>query len=137
MAPSTDTKPNKPVIFLAFANDLTVGGQYLHNLRNEHMGFRNALQKARQEGLCELEVLSNTTIKDMINVFQDYQDRIAIFHYGGHAERHELLLESLTGEHSAAQSEGLVSFLAKQKGLQLVFLNGCCSQQLAENLRDA
>ncbi|MFQ5629522.1 MAG: AAA family ATPase, partial [bacterium] len=55
----------------------------------------------------------------------------------GHAGSYELLLESASGEHQLAHSEGLVSFLAKQKGLQLVFLNGCSSQQQAFDLRDA
>lgn len=41
------------------------------------------------------------------------------------------------GEHAMALSEGLVSFLANQKGLQLIFLNGCCSQQQALDLIEA
>jgi hypothetical protein len=45
---------------------------------------------------------SNTTVKNILDVFQEYQDRIAIFHYGGHAGSYELLLESLTGEHNMA-----------------------------------
>ncbi|MFQ5633493.1 MAG: AAA family ATPase, partial [bacterium] len=50
---------------------------------------------------------------------------------------YELLLESASGEHQLAHSEGLVSFLAKQKGLQMVFLNGCSSQQQALDLLEA
>ena len=125
---------SKPVIFLAFANDRVEGGVYLRNLPVELDGIRKALQNARQAGLCELVERSNTTVENILDVFQEYQDRIAIFHYGGHAGSYELLLESLTGGHAMAHSEGLVSFLAKQKGLQLVFLNGCCSQQQAEDL---
>lgn len=127
----------KPVVFLAFAQDRVEGGAYLRNLPIELDGIRKALQQARRAGLCELVERSNTTVENILDVFQEYQDRIAIFHYGGHADSYELLLESLTGEHAKAHSEGLVSFLAKQKGLQLVFLNGCCSRQQALDLIEA
>jgi len=137
MAQPTDHQANKPVIFLAFAQDRVEGGAYLRNLPIEMDGIRKALQKARQADLCEVVERSNTTVENILDVFQEYQDRIAIFHYGGHADSYELLLESLTGEHAMAHSEGLVSFLAKQKGLQLVFLNGCCSQQQALDLIEA
>ncbi len=127
----------KPVIFLAFAQDRVEGGEYLRNLPVELDGVRKALQKARRAGLCEVVERSNTTVESILDVFQEYQDRIAVLHYGGHADSYELLLESLSGEHATAHSEGLVSFLAKQKGLQLVFLNGCCSQQQAQDLIEA
>lgn len=126
--------PAKPVIFLAFAQDRTEGGAYLRNLPLELDGIRKALQKARQAGLCDVVERSNTSVEHILDVFQEYQDRLAVFHFGGHADSYALLLESLSGEHATAHSEGLVSFLAKQKGLQLVFLNGCCSQQQALDL---
>jgi len=75
-------------------------------------------------------------VKEIFDIFQKqkYKDRIAIFHYGGHAGDYALLLETPTGEHAIAHSEGLDSFLAKQKGLQLIFINGCCSQKQAQDL---
>ncbi|MCB0312239.1 MAG: CHAT domain-containing protein, partial [Calditrichaeota bacterium] len=136
--PSTTNQPaNKPVIFLAFANDRVDNTAYLRNLPIEMDGIRKALQKARQAGLCEVVERANTTVENILDVFQEYRDRIAIFHYGGHADSYELLLESLSGEHAVAHSEGLVSFLARQKGLQMVFINGCCSQQQALDLVEA
>ncbi len=129
----SDATP-RPVLFFAFAQDRTDGGAYLRNLPVEQEGIRNALQKARQAGLCDLEVRSNSTIENIFSVFQEYADRIAIFHYGGHADSYELLLETATGGHALTHSDGLVPFLARQKGLQLVFLNGCSSQQQAEDL---
>jgi WD40 repeat protein len=112
MAQATDHQTNKPVIFLAFAQDRVEGGAYLRNLPIELDGIRKALQEARKAGLCDVIERSNTTVENILDVFQEYQDRIAIFHYGGHADSYELLLESLTGEHAMAHSEGLVSFLA-------------------------
>ncbi|RIK81699.1 hypothetical protein DCC62_01815 [candidate division KSB1 bacterium] len=137
MAQNINHQFTKPVIFLAFAQDRVEGGAYLRNLPIEQDGIRKALQKARQAGLCEVVERSNTTVENILDVFQEYQDRIAVFHYGGHADSYELLLESLSGEHATAHSEGLVSFLARQKGLQLIFLNGCCSQQQALDLIEA
>ena len=55
------TSSDKPVIFLAFAQDRVEGGAYLRNLPIELDGIRKALQKARQAGLCEIVERSNTT----------------------------------------------------------------------------
>jgi hypothetical protein len=116
---------------LAFANDRE---RYLYNLKLEQRGIREALRRAEEAGLCEVVYENNTTVDDILNVFQKYRDRIAIFHYGGHADDYLLLLESDAGERAAAHSGGLVSFLARQKGLRLVFINGCCSKRQALDL---
>ena len=122
----------KPVIFLAFANDRQA---YLNNLKVERRKIFEALKKAGN--LCQVIERTETTIKDILDVFQDYSDRIAIFHYGGHADDYLLLLESEKGERAIAHSGGLVSFLGRQKGLQLVFINGCSSKQQAQDLQKA
>ena len=82
-----------PVIFLAFANDLVDDTAYLRNLPKELSSIRKSLELAVKEGLCELVERPNTTISDILDVFQDsrYRDRIAIFHYGGHANGYQLL----------------------------------------------
>ena len=133
------TTENKPVIFLAFANDRddTVG--YLRNLPDEARRVRDVLTSAEQAGLCDVEVRSNCTAADIFKVFQDprFRNRIAIFHYGGHANGYQLLLESATGQAAAADAGGLATFLAEQQGLQLVFLNGCSTQQQTQDLLDA
>ena len=63
-----------------------------------------------------------------------YMVRIAIFHYGGHANGFSLLLESEDGKNTATNKEGLVPFLSKQPGLKLIFLNGCSSEAQANDL---
>lgn len=60
MAQHTDHQTNKPVIFLAFAQDRVEGGAYLRNLPTELDGIRKALQKARRAGLCEIVERSST-----------------------------------------------------------------------------
>lgn len=129
-----------PVIFLAFANDKEDNARYLRNLPLELEGIRKALQPAVQAGLCQLVERANLTIDQLIDVFQIYKDRIAIFHYGGHADGYQLLLERVQaagGENQVAHGAGLVSFFARQRGLQLVFFNGCSTQQQAQELSAA
>jgi hypothetical protein len=130
---------SKPVIFLAFANDRddTVG--YLRNLPVEARLLREVLEPAEQAGLCEVIVRPNCTASDIFKVFQDprYRNRIGVLHYGGHANGYQLLLESAHGDSQAADADGLAAFLAQQQGLQLVFLNGCSTQQQTQGLLDA
>ncbi len=129
----------KPVIFLAFANDRVDNAAYLRNLPKELRGIREELEKAKSKNLCEVVERSNASIEDILDVFQDdtYKNRIAIFHYGGHASGYQLLLESLAGGHAPAHREGLAAFLARQEGLKFVFLNGCSTQQHALELTQA
>ncbi len=126
-----------PVILLAFANDKqNTGAGYLRGLTAERNAIRDALSKAEENGLCQVLVEPDATIDRIFDLFQNstYRDRIAIFHYGGHADSYSLLLESASGATATAHSEGLVNFLAKQKSLKLVFLNGCSSQKQSEEL---
>ncbi len=129
-----------PLILLAFANEREAGAAYLRALPDEQRSIRRALEPAVAQGWCEVEVLSNTSIDDLFDTFQKqrYRDRVAVLHYGGHAASFELLLESVrAAQNVRARSEGLVSFLGAQQGLQLVFLNGCCTEPMAQSLNGA
>lgn len=97
---------NTPIIFLAFANDRQNSNQYLRNLSKELDGIRTALRPLEKEGICELVVRSNATLQQIVDVFQDsvYRNRIAIFHYSGHADSYQLLLESMEGAPAVIQS---------------------------------
>jgi WD40 repeat protein len=125
-----------PVFLLAFANEQQDRSRYLRNLPLELHRLRAALEKAEDRGLCELVILSNATLDQLIDTFQrgKYRNRIAFLHYGGHADSYQLLLESVGRNSQVAYGEGLVPFLAAQKGLQCIFLNGCLSAQQAQEL---
>jgi DNA replication protein DnaC len=128
---------SKPAIFFSFANDRNgTIGQPL-NLPDEERRVRQTLEAA--PGLCEFVPRSNCTADDIFKVLQDarYRNRIAIFHFSGHANSFQLLLETRDGEAAAADAGGLASFLAAQRGLRLVFLNGCSTRQQAQGLLDA
>src|SRR5271157_843998 len=122
------TDQARPVVFLAFANEQE-GKRYLRELPEEARELRAVLQKAKDRGLCELEVRTNVTFPEIVEVFNRYSNgesgRVAIFHFAGHAGPDCLLLESSTGATRMAHAEGLAHFLGHQGGLQLVFLNGC------------
>ena len=134
-----NTSNPKPVVFITFANDRDERVGYLRNLPEEARRIRGSLERAAREGLCEVVERSNATLKDILDVFQDpdQRNRIAIFHYGGHANGYELLLESEKGIPSIADGKGLAAFLGQQTGLQLVFLNACATQPHVQGLLDA
>ena len=122
----------KPVIFIAFSN---ARGD-LRKLAEEQRLIRDALDDARKNNLCEYVERSNATADDLFDVFQnpEYRDRIAVFHYGGHANDYQILLESAQGEVATAEAKGLAAFLGQQHGLQLIFLNGCSTRNHTDEL---
>lgn len=125
-----------PVIFLVYANDRVDPSQHLRNLPDEIHRIRDALKAAEQAGLCQVLHEANATADRIFSVFQDhrYRDRIAIFHYAGHADGYQLLLESADGARRAAHAAGLATFLREQRELELVFLNGCSTAPQVEAL---
>ena len=133
------TKSNKPVILLAFANDLDNRVRYLRKLAVEARSIQSSLSRAKRDGLCEVIVRQNATADDIFSVFKDpdYRDRIAIFHYGGHANGYQLLMESADGQTKAAHADGFAAFLSEQQHLQLVFLNGCSTEPQVDGLLGA
>jgi hypothetical protein len=56
----------KPVIFLAFANVRDGSVAYLRNLPEEQRRIRDALERARAAGLCEVVERPNATTKDIL-----------------------------------------------------------------------
>jgi WD40 repeat protein len=134
-------KNNKPVIFLAFANEQGGEGHqgYLRKLPEEVRHLEEILERAEDRGLCELVIKTNATLEQILEIFQsaEYRDRVAIFHYGGHASSTGLYLESSEGDAREASAEGLAEFLGQQDGLEVVFLNGCSTQSQARGLLDA
>ncbi|GEM_PF-2916298 len=118
----------KPVIFLAFANDKTDESRYLRNLSDELHELREVLDKTN----CKIIERANVRIKDIFDVFRE--NEVTIFHYGGHANDFQLLLESSQGNETA-HAKPLMEFLASHQSLKLVFLNGCSTKKQTQELQ--
>lgn len=138
----------KPVIFLAFANDKEDNAKYLRNLDAERKGIKNALLPLEKEGYAEVVEKVGASLSEIFDVFQDnrYQNRIVGFHYGGHADGYQLLLETLSvvedaasgsGKNNVVGGEGISKLLADQKSLKFAFFNGCSTKAFANALQNA
>ncbi|MDQ3247847.1 MAG: CHAT domain-containing protein, partial [Chloroflexota bacterium] len=111
----------------------------MRNLPEETRRLRTILEQATRRDLCEVVLRPNATIDEILDVFQDpvYRNRITLFHFGGHANGYQLLLETAAGQPAAANAGGLAAFLGQQQALQLVFLNGCSTEAQVEALLTA
>jgi hypothetical protein len=123
-----------PVILLAFAND---PDDRLKNLRRERQSIERALFHADDSQAIKLVKAEQTSTEYLFEQFSVHADRVAIFHYGGHANGGALRLESEGGAAETAHAGGLAQLLGMQKGLQLVFLNGCATKGQVKLLLDS
>jgi WD40 repeat protein len=125
-----------PVFLLAFANDRDDRMGYLRNLPEEARRLYNILKEAQANSLCEVVIVQNATLDDIVQVFRDpkYHNRIALFHYGGHANGYQLLLETAEGKLAATYAGGLAAFLGQQRELEVIFLNGCSTEPQVQEL---
>jgi formylglycine-generating enzyme required for sulfatase activity len=130
------TQSTKPVVFLAFANS---SAYPLPSLATECNQLTAILEAAAKKGLCELVVRPYATVDQILSTFEqaDLRGRLAVFHYAGHANSYELLLEGPDGDIALAHAGGLTAFLRHQRGLQLIFLNACSTQGQVQGLLDA
>ncbi|NJO03901.1 MAG: hypothetical protein HC880_21490 [Bacteroidia bacterium] len=114
---------NRPVIFLAFAND---PGNYLHLLKKEKDAIYQSLQPWHDNHHIEIftETWEDTRTSEIFETFARFRDRLTVFHYAGHANSAYLRLSE-----GDAKTSGLVKLFEQQKNLRLVFLNGCATRQ--------
>lgn len=128
------TKP--PVFLLAYANYHEGERGYLRNLPEERRRVVEKLSRAQRAGICEVIVLNDVTLEEIIKVFQDevYKGRIALFHFSGHANGYALHLENPFRNKESLFMESFAEFLGMQQSLQVVFLNGCSTASQGEML---
>lgn len=116
-----------PVVVFAFANDKT---RYLHLLKQESGNMNEIISPLHDKGAIEMHREESANVEEIASIFQRFDQRIAIFHYGGHAGGSGLHLEE-----GLAGAEGLASYFEQQKeNLKLVFLNGCSTLPQVELL---
>jgi hypothetical protein len=78
------------VILLAFAD---ARGD-LPELREEIRRLQDLFERFQGDGRCTLVFRPNATLDQLFRDLQQYRDRIAIVHYGGHADSGRILLEA-------------------------------------------
>jgi len=113
-----------PQIILAFSNDKD---NYLEMIVRERKGIFTSLQNFHDNGTLQVYKEENTSIDDIFETFNRYNNQIFIFHYGGHANGSYLQLEKGAGNTQLAHAAGLADLLGQQENLKLVFLNGCAT----------
>lgn len=130
---------NRPILFLAFANDRYDAPAYLRNLAEESRRLRATLKSAPYAHTYTVEHEDHATLDGILNFFQGAQQRsrVVLFHFGGHAESYRLLSEQRDGGLATLSAVGLAQFLASQQGLRLVFLNACATRAQVQGLLDA
>jgi formylglycine-generating enzyme required for sulfatase activity len=128
--------PDLPLIVLAFANEQE-GHRYLRNLPEERRGLEKILEEAERNNLCRVKSLPNATLPEIFDIFTRNPEQVVVFHYAGHADSGQLLLESSSIASAPAHAGGLAKYLGQCGGLQLVFLNGCSTRAQIPRLLEA
>ncbi len=114
-------------IFLAGAH---TEGAPLPGLVDEIRAVEEALRPLHERGLWALEPNRAASLDDVFRTFSARGQRIAVFHYAGHADQRELYLEG------GGQSRGLAELFGLTQGhaLKLLFLNGCATAGQLDSL---
>ena len=110
-----------PVIFLAFADDKD---DHLPLLQQEAEDIYRELNPLQNRQHIQVYRDQHADVKKIYHYLTDYKGRVAIFHFAGHASSHQLRFEG-----QDADANGIAELLAQQKGLKLVFLNGCSTRK--------
>ena len=120
---------DKPVILIAFAEYSRQSNSFLRELGREQLGIKNALDEAVEKGLCEYEIIPDANVHEIMKAVQKHGERLVAFHFAGHADGYQLMIEGQGEEDSSnIHAEGFGRFLAATApNLKLVFLNACAT----------
>jgi hypothetical protein len=117
---------SSPVVFLAFSNDADA---HLELLKAESKGVFGALRDLDRQDFVKVHREESADVDELFEALLTFKDRIAIFHYGGHADAGTLRLEG-----GAGHAGGIAGLLGEQANLKLVFLNGCATRPQVDRL---
>ena len=147
MAPKQNQE-QVPILLLVFSNetknhkDGTQNKRFLAALEEEKNTIIEAIDLANnklEEPICRLEILEGkkANIQYIYDKFIEHREKIAVFHFAGHADGYQLLLQSVEqGKTQVASAGGLVAFFRQQANLKLIFLNGCQTYQQAKEMHE-
>lgn len=117
-----------PIILLAFADSR----QDLPELSEERRALDDLLT-----GPFEVKQKDRATLGRIEQVFNVYGRRIRVFHFGGHADGKQIELVQGKDGHAGGYVNGVAEYVGKQKGVELVFLNGCSTEGQVAAFRQA
>lgn len=152
--PELSNTSDLPIILLVFSNETEKqldGGandRYLGELEKEKLAIKKVIEEANNKAIkngaggpiCQLEILEGreANVQGIYDKFIVFEGRIAVFHFAGHADGYQLLLQSVEKDQpKIAHAGGLVAFFRQQASLKLLFLNGCETHQQAKEIYDA
>src|SRR4051794_28919409 len=93
----------RPVVLLAFAD----ARSDLPSIKQEGWSLKDQFLELEKLGVVgDVVVEERATVDRIFKALQDHRDRIAIFHFGGHADADRLVLESALVPREA-HAEGL------------------------------
>lgn len=126
--------PERPIILTVFSN--VEEPHILTRLKDERREVFQIVNDRRVNKFFEHMDLPVQGAQDLLKYIQDYRDRIAVFHYAGHAEKAQALLEEekvfMKGVAEMFRSEE-----HKKSALKLVVLNGCATFDMTEPFFEA
>lgn len=124
----------KPVIFLAFANDRQNPGRFLKALEPERTALHRELSKYQEKGWGLYHSAGSSEPKELKKDLNQLSGKLVIFHFAGHANGTQLMLEGSQGESVKLSGSNLLAFLQEEPQLKLVFLNACATREHVQQL---
>lgn len=124
-------RAGRPIVYMAFANPT---GDLI-GIQKEIGSIKDIFFNV--DGLLELQIDQRVELQSIRKSFQRFRDRVVLLHFAGHAESTSLLFESPDGKQQKLGADSLARFLATQESLDVVFLNGCQTQDQTTALIDA
>ncbi len=117
------------IILVAMANSIAAP---LDGLSKEYEAIEKALRQRHVAGEFQLLTEPATTPLRLLDLLHDLADRLAIFHFSGHAN--DVLIETIEGPSYAI---GIAKLLSRSTSIRCVFLNGCSTRGQVEALLNA
>ncbi|HEY2858645.1 MAG TPA: ATP-binding protein, partial [Terracidiphilus sp.] len=124
-----------PIVYIAFGDPENVPGAELPALKREEANICAALSNVCELGSWEVVSGRNCTRADLVKTFDS--DRVAVFHFGGHASPQSLLLPAEEKGSQIVNGMLLEDFLARQANLKLAFFNACSTERWARKLSES
>lgn len=107
-----------PVVFLTNPDDSS-----LPLIKKELQGLTKKFEESKFRDQINIQPRNDISPDSFSSVVRNYQHRIVLFHYAGHADARNLIFSEKN-----VTAEGVARFFKTESNLSLVFLNGCSTE---------